>query len=49
MTAPLALYEHAAALAREHDFVLASDEAYSEIYFGGEPPVSAPTWPRARR
>ncbi len=41
VTAPLALYEHAAALAREHDFVLASDEAYSEIYFGGEPPVSA--------
>jgi acetylornithine aminotransferase len=40
-TAPLELFEHAAALAREHDFVLASDEAYSEIFFGGEPPVSA--------
>ena len=40
-TAPLALYERAAALAREHDFVLASDEAYSELYFGAEPPVSA--------
>ena len=39
-TASLDLYERAAALAREHDFVLASDEAYSEIYFG-EPPVSA--------
>ena len=39
-TAPLELYERAAALAREHDFVLASDEAYSEIYFG-DPPVSA--------
>ena len=39
-TAPLALYERAAALAREHGFVLASDEAYSEIYFGA-PPVSA--------
>jgi succinyldiaminopimelate transaminase len=39
-TAPLALYERAAALAREHDFVLASDEAYSEIYFGA-PPASA--------
>jgi succinyldiaminopimelate transaminase len=39
-TAPLELYERAAALAREHDFVLASDEAYSEIYFG-EPPASA--------
>ena len=40
-TATLELYEHAAALAREHDFVLASDEAYSELYFGAEPPVSA--------
>jgi succinyldiaminopimelate transaminase len=39
-TAPLDLYERAAALAREHDFVLASDEAYSEIYFG-DPPASA--------
>jgi acetylornithine aminotransferase len=39
-TAPLALYEHAAALAREHGFVLASDEAYSELYFGA-PPASA--------
>ena len=35
------LYERAAALAREHGFVVASDEAYSEIYFGGEPPASA--------
>jgi succinyldiaminopimelate transaminase len=40
-TAPLSLYERAAALAREHDFVLASDEAYSELYFGADPPVSA--------
>jgi acetylornithine aminotransferase len=40
-TAPLELYERAAALAREHDFVLASDEAYSELYFGNQPPVSA--------
>jgi succinyldiaminopimelate transaminase len=39
-TAPLDLYERAAALARRHDFVLASDEAYSEIYFG-DPPGSA--------
>ena len=31
----------AAALAREHGFVLASDEAYSELYFAGEPPASA--------
>ena len=40
-TAPLSLYERAAALAREFDFVVASDEAYSELYFGPEPPVSA--------
>ena len=40
-TAPLALFEEAAALAREHGFVVGSDEAYSEIYFGAEPPVSA--------
>jgi acetylornithine aminotransferase len=38
--APLALYERAAELAREHDFVVASGEAYSEIYFGAEPPPS---------
>jgi succinyldiaminopimelate transaminase len=40
-TAPLAFYEEAAALARRHGFVLASDEAYSELYFGATPPVSA--------
>ena len=39
--APRSLYERAAELAREHGFVVASDEAYSEIYFGDEPPVSA--------
>jgi succinyldiaminopimelate transaminase len=39
-TAPLAFYERLAALARTHDFVFASDEAYSELYFGA-PPVSA--------
>ena len=40
-TAPLDLYERAAALARAHDFVVASDEAYSELYFGADPPASA--------
>jgi succinyldiaminopimelate transaminase len=40
-TAPLEFYERAAAIAREHDVVLASDEAYSELYFGEEPPASA--------
>jgi acetylornithine aminotransferase len=40
-TASPELYERAAALAREHDFVVASDEAYSELWFAGDPPVSA--------
>jgi succinyldiaminopimelate transaminase len=40
-TATLELYEQAAALARRHGFVLASDEAYSELYFGDAPPASA--------
>jgi len=40
-TATLELYERAAALAREHDFVLAVDEAYSELWFEGDPPISA--------
>jgi succinyldiaminopimelate transaminase len=39
-TAPLAFYERLAALAAGHDFALASDEAYSELWFD-EPPVSA--------
>ena len=40
-TATLELYEQAAALARAHGFVLAVDEAYSELWFAGDPPVSA--------
>jgi succinyldiaminopimelate transaminase len=39
-TAPLSFYERLAELAGEHDFVLASDEAYSELWFD-EPPCSA--------
>jgi succinyldiaminopimelate transaminase len=35
-----ALLERAAALGREHGFVVASDEAYSELWFSGAPPVS---------
>ncbi len=45
-TASIAFYEKLAALAREHDFVLASDEAYTELWFD-QPPVSAlqlPDW-----
>jgi succinyldiaminopimelate transaminase len=38
--APLSFYERLAELAERHDFLLASDEAYSELWFG-EPPVSA--------
>ena len=39
-TAPLAFYEELAGLARKHAFVLASDEAYTELWFA-EPPASA--------
>ena len=39
-TCDQAFYERLADLARRHDFVLASDEAYSELWFD-EPPVSA--------
>jgi succinyldiaminopimelate transaminase len=38
--APLSFYEQLAALAREHGFVLASDEAYTELWFD-DPPASA--------
>jgi succinyldiaminopimelate transaminase len=39
-TASLGFYEELAGRAREHGFLLCSDEAYSEIWFG-RPPVSA--------
>jgi succinyldiaminopimelate transaminase len=39
--APLAFYEDLAARAARHGFWIASDEAYSELAFGHEPPVSA--------
>ncbi len=38
--APLSFYEELAGRARSHGFLLCSDEAYSELYFGA-PPVSA--------
>jgi acetylornithine aminotransferase len=38
--APLSFYKELAARAREHGFLLCSDEAYSELWFD-EPPVSA--------
>ncbi len=39
-TAPLAFYERLAGLARKYGFVVASDEAYTELFFDG-PPASA--------
>jgi acetylornithine aminotransferase len=36
--APLAFLARAAELARQHGFVLASDEAYSELWFDAPPP-----------
>jgi len=38
--APLAFYQRLAELARRHDFLLASDEAYSELWYD-QPPASA--------
>jgi succinyldiaminopimelate transaminase len=38
--APLAFYERLTELAAQHEFLLASDEAYSELWFD-QPPVSA--------
>jgi succinyldiaminopimelate transaminase len=37
--APLAYLERAARLARQHGFLLASDEAYGELWFDGGPPA----------
>jgi acetylornithine aminotransferase len=39
-TAPLSFYERLSEHAERHGYLVASDEAYSEIYFGS-PPVSA--------
>jgi succinyldiaminopimelate transaminase len=39
-TAPVTFYERLVALAAEHDFLVASDEAYSELWFDA-PPRSA--------
>jgi succinyldiaminopimelate transaminase len=40
-TAPLSFYDELADRAREHGFLLCSDEAYSELWFGGGSPASA--------
>jgi len=39
--APLSFLREAAAFCRKRDLLLVSDEAYSELYFGDEPPHSA--------
>jgi acetylornithine aminotransferase len=39
--APLSFYKAAAERCRANDVLLASDEAYSELWFGDEPPVGA--------
>ena len=39
--APMAFYEAAAERCRAHDVLLASDEAYSELWFGDGPPPGA--------
>jgi acetylornithine aminotransferase len=39
-TAPLEFLRRAADRCRSHDVLLASDEAYSELWFEGEPPAS---------
>jgi aspartate/methionine/tyrosine aminotransferase len=41
VAAPLAFLREAAERCRAHDVVLASDEAYSELWFEGDPPASA--------
>jgi N-succinyldiaminopimelate aminotransferase len=38
---PIEEWQMLFALSDKHDFVIASDECYSEIYFGAEPPLGA--------
>jgi acetylornithine aminotransferase len=45
--APLSFYEELAEAAERHDFLIASDEAYSELWFD-DPPVSALQAERSR-
>ncbi len=46
--APRSFYEEVIAFARAHDLVVASDLAYSEMYFDAEPPLSILEIPGAR-
>ncbi len=45
---PLSLYERLAALAAEHDFLICSDEAYSELWFSEPPPSALQVGDRSR-
>jgi acetylornithine aminotransferase len=47
-TAPLELFERAAGLAERHGFVVASDEAYSELWFDAPPPSALQAADRSR-
>jgi acetylornithine aminotransferase len=47
-TASLGFYEELAGLAREHGFLLCSDEAYSELWFGDEPASALQVADRSR-
>jgi acetylornithine aminotransferase len=46
--APLAFYEELAEAAERHDFVVASDEAYSELWFDAAPPSALQVADRSR-
>ena len=46
--APLAFYEELAEAAERHDFVIASDEAYSELWFDEAPPSALQVADRSR-
>ena len=46
--APLEFYEQLAEAAEQHDFVIASDEAYSELWFDEAPPSALQVTDRSR-
>jgi succinyldiaminopimelate transaminase len=47
-TAPLSFYEDVARIAEEHDLLVCSDEAYSELWFGSPPPSALQVADRSR-
>ena len=47
-TAPLAFHEELAGRAREHGFLVCSDEVYSELWFGADRPCPRSRCPSAR-